>query len=134
MYSVSPRYSKMGRLGFLRAIRNWTCFGGFATSGRRSFEIPQDVLIEADRLRQLKKRRASDAEHRNNSPPLAACFALANLRSLSKADLEQLMSAIMPGRRNVDGPKGNNALVAPSGGKHSGRCRRTARRAAPVRC
>jgi hypothetical protein len=45
---------------------------------------PQDALIEADRLRQqLKKRRAQRPALRNNSPPLAGCFALANPRGPS---------------------------------------------------
>ena len=34
------------------------CMAGFASSGRKKLRDPQDVLIEADRRQQLKRRRA----------------------------------------------------------------------------
>jgi hypothetical protein len=80
---------------------------GCATSGRRSFEIRKMYWIEADRLQQqLKKRRAQGGRTQQQQRPLAACLGLANPRSLGKADLEHQAksSAIMPGRRNADGP------------------------------
>jgi hypothetical protein len=53
---------------------------------------PQDVLIDADRLRQqLKKRRHSDTGLRNNRPPLAALAVLCKSRwsSLDSTDAAQ---------------------------------------------
>jgi len=58
-----------------REERDWTYFARLRDEREKRLRDPQDVLIEADGLRQeLKKCPHSDAELRNNSP-LAPCLA-----------------------------------------------------------
>jgi hypothetical protein len=47
-----------------REERDRTYFGRLRHAWEKKLRDPQDVLIEADRLRQLKKRQGSDPELR----------------------------------------------------------------------
>ena len=75
-----------------REERDWTYFGRLRHERDEKFRDPQDALIEADRpaaaAEEEQGRAARNAA--NDSPPLAACLALANPAGPSaKADLSR---------------------------------------------
>jgi hypothetical protein len=55
---------------------DWTYFSRLRHERKRKLREPQDVLIEAESPAAAAEEApgTSDAELRNNSPPLAACF------------------------------------------------------------
>ena len=58
---------------------DWKYFGRLRHEREKKLRDPQDVLIEADRLRRrIKTRPTQRSELRNNSPPFAGCFDIAN--------------------------------------------------------